>query len=59
MKAQRFWDFPRVKIPEESGDILKMTAGNITVLREISIPNPRFTAAVIAVVMLGILMWFL
>ncbi len=59
VKAQRFWDFPRVKIPEESGDILKMSAGNITVLREISIPNPRFTAALIAVVMLGILMWFL
>ncbi|RME58560.1 MAG: branched-chain amino acid ABC transporter permease [Caldilineae bacterium] len=59
VKMQRFFDFPRVSIPAETGAFLKLTPGNFTMFKVISIPNPRFTAAVIAVIMLGLLMWFL
>lgn len=59
VKAQRFFSFPRFETPPDSGTLLKTTPGNITVFDAISIPNPRFTAAIIALVMLGLLMWFL
>jgi branched-chain amino acid transport system permease protein len=59
VKAQRFFPFPRVELPAESGALLKMTPGNVTVFDAISIPNPRFTAAVLALIMLAALLWFL
>lgn len=59
VKSQRFFPFPRTEIPAESGTILKTTPGNLTLFDAISIPNPRFTAAVIALLMLAALMWFL
>ena len=59
VKAQRFFPFPRTEFPADSGAVLKMAPGNITVFEAISIPNPRFTAAVLALIMLATLMWFL
>lgn len=59
VKSQRFFDFPRAEIPAESGALVKMTPGNLTLFDFVSIPNPRFTAALIAILMLAALMWFL
>jgi len=59
VKSQRFFDFPRFALPADSGVVVKMTPGNLTIFHDISIPNPRFTAALLAVIMLGALMWFL
>ena len=59
VKAQRFFPFPSTEIPADSGALLKTTPGNITIFDAISIPNPRFTAAVLALIMLAALMWFL
>ncbi len=39
--------------------LIKTTAGNLTLFDTVSIPNPRFTAALIAIAMLLILLWFL
>jgi len=59
VKAQRFFPFPRAELPADSGTLLRMTPGNVTVFDAISIPNPRFTAAVLALIMLAALLWFL
>jgi branched-chain amino acid transport system permease protein len=60
VKASRFFDFPTVNLPNaENPTLLKMTARNINFFDAISIPNPRFTAAMIAIIMLALLMWFL
>ncbi len=59
VKAQRFFPFPRTEIPLDSGSLLRTTPGNITILDTISIPNPRFTAALLALIMLAALLWFL
>lgn len=59
-KVPRFFDYPRLGLPSsEDPALLKVTAGNIRLLDAISIPSPRFTAAVIALILLGLLMWFL
>lgn len=60
VKAARFFDFPKISLPSaENPSLLKLTAGNITIFESISIPNPRFTAAIIALILLALLMWFL
>ncbi|MXX25668.1 MAG: branched-chain amino acid ABC transporter permease [Caldilineaceae bacterium SB0668_bin_21] len=59
VKAQRFFPFPRLELPAESGAFLRMTPGNVTIFDAISVPNPRFTAAVLALLMLAALLWFL
>jgi branched-chain amino acid transport system permease protein len=59
VKASRFFDFPRAEIPADSGALLRTTPGNLTLFDAISIPNPRFTAAVISIGMLLLLIWFL
>lgn len=60
VKAQRFFDFPKSEITSAGGnEILATTAGNITFFDAVSIPNPRFTAALIAILMLIVLMLFL
>ncbi len=58
-KASRFFDYPRVKIPAETGDLLKITPGNLTFFDLISIPTARFTALMIALVLLFALLYFL
>ncbi|MEZ4837118.1 MAG: branched-chain amino acid ABC transporter permease, partial [Caldilineaceae bacterium] len=57
--AQRYFDFPRMEVPADSGALFATTPGNLTLFDAVSIPNPRFTAAMIALIMLGALMWFL
>ncbi|MGB0387873.1 MAG: branched-chain amino acid ABC transporter permease [Ardenticatenaceae bacterium] len=60
VKVSRFFDFPKINLPNaDDASLLKVTAGNITMFDSISIPNPRFTAAMIAIILLGALMWFL
>ncbi len=60
VKARRFFDFPKVSWPSDSDNtLLNMTAGNITLFETISIPNARFTASTIAIVLLLTLLWFL
>ena len=60
VKTRRFYDFPTVALPSaEDPYLLKMTAGNLQLFNTISIPNPRFTAAIISIILLLILLWFL
>lgn len=60
VKVQRLFPFPEVELPSaESSWLLDMSPGNMRLFDAISIPNPRFTAAVISVVLLLLLMWFL
>ncbi len=59
-KVQRFFEYPNIKLPTvENPSLLNVTAGNLTLFNFISIPSPRFTAALIALILLGMLMWFL
>lgn len=60
VKARRFFDFPILRLPE-AGDpwLLKTSRGSLTLFDTLSISNPRLTAAVISVVMLGLLLYFL
>jgi branched-chain amino acid transport system permease protein len=59
-KVQRFFEYPTVNLPSaENPSLLKVTATTIQLFNQISIPSPRFTAAVIALILLGLLMWFL
>ena len=55
VKARRYFDFPVI----DYSPLIKTTRGNLALFDAISIPNPRFTAAVISVLMLIILLIFL
>lgn len=55
VKAQRFFDFPEIEAPP----LLETSPGNLELFNTVSIPNPRFTAAVIAILMLVLLLLFL
>lgn len=58
-KASRFIEYPDFSLPAAAEDpVLEMSATTINIL-DISISSPRVTAALIALVLLGILMWFL
>jgi branched-chain amino acid transport system permease protein len=60
VKAQRFFDFPRLAWPGPDDPwLVKTSSANLTLFDTISISNPRFTAAVIALLMLGLLLFFL
>ncbi len=60
VKARRFFDFPELAFPSaENPYILETTRNNLRLFDAISIPNPRFTAAAIALLMLALLLWFL
>ncbi len=54
VKATRYFDFPLVE-----NSVIQTAKGSVTFFDAVSIPNPRFTAAVVAVLMLGVLMLFL
>ncbi|NOX62797.1 MAG: branched-chain amino acid ABC transporter permease [Chloroflexi bacterium] len=58
-KVPRFFDYPKVEVPPDSGAILKMTPGNVTFFDIISIPSPRITALIIALILLAALLYFL
>jgi branched-chain amino acid transport system permease protein len=60
VKAARYWEFPVLNLPNaENPSFLSTTASTIKLFDAVSIPNPRFTAAVISIVMLFVLLWFL
>jgi len=60
VKAQRFFPFPRLRLPtSEDPWVLKTSAANLTLFDTISISNPRFVAAVISIITLIALLWFL
>jgi len=60
VKARRFFDFPILRVPSAADPwILKTSRGNLTLFSSVSISNPRFIAAVISVLMLGLLLYFL
>lgn len=54
VKAQRYFDFPAI-----DNALIATTKGNITFFDAVSIPNPRFTAAVVAILMLVLLLLFI
>ena len=60
VKAARFFDFPRWRIPSaEDPWLLKSSRGNMTLFDTVSISNPRFVAAVMCIVVLLTLLYFL
>lgn len=59
-KVPRFFDYPRLALPAAADPpVVNMTAGTVRLFGNISISTPRITAALIALIMLGLLMWFL
>ena len=60
VKARRFFDFPRLRLPSaDDAWLLKSSRGNLTLFDTISISNPRFVAAVVCVLVLLSLLYFL
>jgi branched-chain amino acid transport system permease protein len=60
VKASRYFDFPRLRIPSaEDPWLLKTSRGNMQLFDTISISNPRFVAAVASVMVLIALVYFL
>jgi branched-chain amino acid transport system permease protein len=59
-KVPRFVEYPTINLPSaQDPSLLEVTAGSITLFGAISIPTPRFTAATMALILLGLLMWYL
>ncbi len=60
VKARRFFDFPRLRLPTMDDPwLLKTSRGHMELFDTISISNPRFVAAVMSVVVLLVLLYFL
>ena len=60
VKAKRYFDFPRIRWPsKEDPWLLKTSRGNMELFDTISISNPRFTAAVVCVIVLLMMIYFL
>jgi len=60
VKAKRFFDFPRIRFPsKEDPWLIKTSRGNMELFDTISISNPRFIAAVISILVLLGLLYFL
>ena len=60
VKARRFFDFPSLRWPSaEDPWLLRSSRGNVELFDTVSISNPRFVAAVICVLVLLALLWFL
>jgi len=60
VKAHRFFDFPRLRLPGAHDPwLLKSSAANLTLFDTVSISNPRFTAALISIATLLALLYFL
>ena len=59
-KVPRYIEYPTINLPTaDNPSLLTVTAGSITLFGNITISTPRITAAVIALILLGLLMWFL
>ena len=60
VKARRFFDFPIIRFPSvEDPWLIKTSKASLTLFDTVSISNPRFTAAVISVLVLFALLLFL
>ncbi len=60
VKAARFFDFPRLRIPsKEDPWLIKSSRGNMELFDTVSISNPRFVAAVMCILVLIALLYFL
>ena len=60
VKARRFFDFPRIRLPSADEPwLIKTSRGNMQLFDTISISNPRFVAAVVCVLVLLGLLYFL
>ncbi|MCB0045019.1 MAG: branched-chain amino acid ABC transporter permease [Caldilineaceae bacterium] len=60
VKAPRFFDFPVIELPNaEDPYLIKTTAGNLRLFDAVSIPNTRFVSAMISVLLLFALLFFL
>ena len=60
LKASRYFDFPRIRLPSSADPwLIKTSRGNMELFDTISISNPRFTAAVMCIIVFGTLMFFL
>jgi len=60
VKAKRFIDFPKLRLPSaEDPWLIKTSRGNMELFDTISISNPRFTAAVMCILVFFALMYFL
>jgi branched-chain amino acid transport system permease protein len=60
VKAPRFFDLPRLGLPSAADPwLIRSSSGNLTLFDTISISNPRFTAALISILMLILLLLFL
>lgn len=60
VKAPRFFDFPKIRLPSSADPwLIKTSRGNMELFDTVSISNPRFVAAVISVMVLIALMYFL
>jgi len=59
-KARRFIDFPIIRLPSvEDPWLIKSSRGNMQLFDTVSISNPRFTAAVMCILVLFALLYFL
>ncbi len=59
-KARRFIDFPRIRLPsDEDPWLIKTSRGNMELFDTVSISNPRFTAAVMCILVFITLLYFL
>lgn len=60
VKAARFFDFPRIRLPSaEDPWLIKSSRGNLELFDTVSISNPRFVAAVMCILVLLALLYFL
>lgn len=60
VKAKRFFELPIIELPStESPTLIKSTNTTLTLFDTVSIPNPRLTSAIIAILLLLALLWFL
>ena len=60
VKARRYFDFPRIRLPSPDDPwLVKTSRGNLQLFDTISISNPRLTAALSCVAVLGALLCFL
>jgi branched-chain amino acid transport system permease protein len=59
VKTRRYFDFPRLKIPEDDPWLLRSSSGSLELFGTVSIPNPRLTAAIACILVLLSLMYFL
>ncbi|MEK9941605.1 MAG: branched-chain amino acid ABC transporter permease [Gammaproteobacteria bacterium] len=60
VKVKRFFDFPRIRLPDSDDPwLIKTSRGNLELFDTVSISNPRFVAALLSILVLLALLYFL